>query len=50
MKKIIRWLLAAVAVATIYNTPTEAADICHKAVSAVSTAGERASEFVGAML
>jgi hypothetical protein len=49
MKKIAKWLLIAVAITTIYNTPTKAADICHKAVSAVSTAGERASQFVGAM-
>jgi RsiW-degrading membrane proteinase PrsW (M82 family) len=50
VKKIIKWVLIAVAVVMIYNTPTKAADLSQRIVSAVSTAGERASTFVEAAM
>lgn len=49
MKHLTKWLMIAAAVATIYNTPTGAADITHKAMSAASTAGEKFSQFVNAL-
>lgn len=49
MKFLTKWLMIAAAIATIWNTPTGAADITHKAISAVSTAGEKAAQFVTAL-